>query len=98
MKISMSVKIGVIGGTGFYQMEGLTDIDEMDVDTPFGKPSDPLTLGTIEGKRVVFLPRHGIGHRLLPSEINVRANIYIPKEGGDRFRISCNWSAPSLGI
>ena len=84
----MSVKIGVIGGSGFYQMEGLSDIEEVDLDTPFGKPSDSLILGTIEGKRVVFLPRHGVGHRLLPSEINVRANIYALKSLGVEWIIS----------
>ncbi|MCH8289920.1 S-methyl-5'-thioadenosine phosphorylase [Candidatus Poribacteria bacterium] len=84
----MSVKIGVIGGTGFYEMEGLADIEEVDLDTPFGKPSDSLTLGTIEGKRVAFLPRHGNGHRLLPSEINVRANIYALKSLGVEWIIS----------
>jgi 5'-methylthioadenosine phosphorylase len=84
----MNVKIGVIGGTGFYQMEGLTEIEEIDLDTPFGKPSDPLTLGTITGKRVAFLPRHGVGHRLLPSEINVRANIYALKSLGVEWIIS----------
>ena len=78
----MSVKIGVIGGSGFYQMEGLTNVEEIEVDTPFGKPSDLLVLGTIEGTRIVFLPRHGVGHRLLPSEINVRANIYALKSLG----------------
>ena len=84
----MSVKIGVIGGSGFYQMEGLSDIEKIDLDTPFGKPSDSLILGTIEGKRVVFLPRHGVGHRLLPSEINVRANIYALKSLGVEWIIS----------
>ena len=84
----MNVKIGVIGGSGFYQMEGLTDIENIDVDTPFGQPSDSLTVGEIEGKRVVFLPRHGVGHRLLPSEINVRANIYALKSLGVEWIIS----------
>ena len=84
----MSVKIGVIGGSGFYQMEGLSDIKKIDLDTPFGKPSDSLILGTIEGKRVVFLPRHGVGHRLLPSEINVRANIHALKSLGVEWIIS----------
>ena len=84
----MSVKIGVIGGSGFYQMEGLSDIEEISLDTPFGKPSDSLILGTVEGKRVVFLPRHGVGHRLLPSEINVRANIYALKSLGVEWIIS----------
>ncbi|MDE0043347.1 MAG: S-methyl-5'-thioadenosine phosphorylase [Candidatus Poribacteria bacterium] len=84
----MSIKIGVIGGSGFYQMEGLSDIEEINLDTPFGKPSDSLILGTIEEKRVVFLPRHGVGHRLLPSEINVRANIYALKSLGVEWIIS----------
>ena len=86
----MSVKIGVIGGSGFYQMEGLTDVEEIDVETPFGKPSDSLILGTLEGTRVVFLPRHGVGHRLLPSEINVRANIYALKSLGVEWVISAS--------
>ena len=84
----MSVKIGVIGGSGFYQMEGLSDMEEIDLDTPFGKPSDSLIVGTVEGKRVVFLPRHGVGHRLLPSEINVRANIYALKSLGVEWIVS----------
>ena len=86
----MDVKIGVIGGTGFYQMEDLTEIEEIQVDTPFGKPSDSLTLGTIEGKRVAFLPRHGVGHRLLPSEINARANIYALKSLGVEWVVSAS--------
>jgi 5'-methylthioadenosine phosphorylase len=86
----MDVKIGVIGGSGFYQMEELTDIEEVDIDTPFGKPSDSLTLGTVVGKRVVFLPRHGAGHRLLPSEINVRANIFALKSLGVEWIISAS--------
>ena len=73
------MRIGIIGGSGFYQMDGLTDIEEITVETPFGKPSDALILGTLDGKPVVFLPRHGVGHRILPSEINVRANIYALK-------------------
>ncbi len=86
----MSVKIGVIGGSGFYQMEGLTDVEEIEIETPFGKPSDSLVLGTLEGTRVVFLPRHGVGHRLLPSEINVRANIYALKSLGVEWVISAS--------
>ncbi|MCG9131602.1 S-methyl-5'-thioadenosine phosphorylase [Candidatus Poribacteria bacterium] len=73
------MRIGIIGGSGFYQMEGLTDIEEIEIETPFGKPSDALILGNLDGKSVVFLPRHGVGHRLLPSDINVRANIYALK-------------------
>ena len=73
------MRIGIIGGSGFYQMEGLTDIETIDVETPFGPPSDSVVLGTLDGKPVAFLPRHGVGHRILPSEINVRANIYALK-------------------
>ncbi|MFC1898892.1 S-methyl-5'-thioadenosine phosphorylase [Chloroflexota bacterium] len=75
-------KIGVIGGTGLYDIEGLTDIEEVSIDTPFGKPSDSITIGTLEGKRVAFLPRHGKGHRISPSEVPVRANIYALKSLG----------------
>ncbi len=86
----MSVKIGVIGGSGFYQMEGLTDVEQIEVETPFGKPSDALVSGILEGTRVVFLPRHGVGHRLLASEINVRANIYALKSLGVEWIISAS--------
>lgn len=82
------MRIGIIGGSGFYQMDGLTDIEEITVETPFGKPSDALILGTLDGKPVVFLPRHGVGHRILPSEINVRANIYALKSLGVEWLIS----------
>src|SRR5262252_3919037 len=71
--------IGVIGGSGLYSMSGLTDMREIRVKTPFGDPSDAIVLGTLEGKRVAFLARHGRGHRILPSEINFRANIYAMK-------------------
>ncbi len=71
--------IGIIGGSGLYQMSGLTDVREVKVKTPFGNPSDALAVGTLEGKRVAFLARHGHGHRILPSEINYRANIYAMK-------------------
>lgn len=74
--------IGVIGGSGLYEMEGLTDVQSMKVSTPFGDPSDAYITGTLNGVRMVFLPRHGKGHRLLPSEINYRANIYGMKEFG----------------
>ncbi len=70
-----SVTIGIIGGSGLYHMAGLAETHEMRVKTPFGEPSDALVLGTLEGRRVAFLSRHGRGHRLLPSEINYRANI-----------------------
>jgi len=62
-------RLGVIGGSGLYQIEGLTDVEEVRVKTPFGDPSDAIVLGTLEGERVAFLPRHGRGHRILPTEI-----------------------------
>jgi 5'-methylthioadenosine phosphorylase len=71
--------IGIIGGSGLYSMGGLTNTKEVRVKTPFGDPSDAIVLGTLEGKRVAFLARHGRGHRILPSEINYRANIYAMK-------------------
>jgi 5'-methylthioadenosine phosphorylase len=74
--------IGVIGGSGLYEIEGLTDVSEEIVETPFGKPSDCLIRGTLGEVEMVFLPRHGRGHRLLPSEVNYRANIYALKTLG----------------
>ena len=75
-------KIGIIGGSGLYNIEGLTNVQEIEVSTPFGKPSDNFTSGSLEGKDVVFLPRHGKGHRINPSEINYRANIFAMKKLG----------------
>ncbi len=72
----MPVEIGIIGGSGLYDMAELTDREEKRVSTPFGDPSAPYLLGRLGGKRVAFLARHGVGHRLLPSELNFRANIY----------------------
>ena len=72
-------KIGVIGGSGLYQMAGLTEIEEVILSTPFGDPSDAFIIGTLAGERVAFLPRHGRGHTLLPTEIPFRANIYAMK-------------------
>jgi 5'-methylthioadenosine phosphorylase len=72
-------QIGIIGGSGLYQMEGLTDVREVSVETPFGAPSDNFILGTLEGVRVVFLARHGRGHRITPTELPFRANIYAMK-------------------
>lgn len=69
-------QIGIIGGSGLYEMEGVRVIDEAEVPTPFGDPNDKFTIGEIEGVRVAFLARHGRGHRALPSEINYRANIF----------------------
>src|SRR6266403_2194762 len=74
--------IGIIGGSGLYSMAGLKDTREIGVKTPFGEPSDAIVLGTLEGKRVAFLARHGRGHRILPSEINFRANICAMKQLG----------------
>jgi len=71
--------IGVIGGSGLYAMSGLTNTREVRVNTPFGDPSDKIVLGNFEGKRVAFLARHGRGHRILPTELNFRANIYAMK-------------------
>jgi len=71
--------IGVIGGSGLYSMSGLTDTRELRVKTPFGEPSDAFVVGSLEGKRVAFLARHGRGHRFTPSELNYRANIYAMK-------------------
>ncbi len=76
------VRIGVIGGSGLYKMEGLTRIRAMKVATPFGKPSDDFIIGTLEGRRVAFLPRHGRGHRIMPTDINYRANIFGMKKLG----------------
>jgi 5'-methylthioadenosine phosphorylase len=75
-------EIGIIGGSGLYSMPGLTGVHEERVDTPFGNPSDAFVLGELEGRRVAFLARHGRGHRILPSEINFRANIYALKKLG----------------
>src|SRR5687768_4860189 len=70
------ISIGMIGGSGVYQMEGLTILDERTVETPFGAPSDPYVIGEVDGVQVAFLARHGRGHRFTPSEVNYRANIY----------------------
>ena len=83
-----SVKIGVIGGSGVYQMEQLENVQEIEVDTPFGKPSDNIIIGTLVGQRVAFLPRHGRGHRITPTELNSRANIFAMKKLGVEFLIS----------
>lgn len=72
-------EIGVIGGSGLYSMDGLSDTREVRIKTPFGDPSDAFVIGTVEGKRVAFLARHGRGHRFLPTELNFRANIYAMK-------------------
>ncbi len=81
-------EIGVIGGSGVYQMEGLADVERVELTTPFGAPSDAYVVGSIAGARVAFLPRHGVGHRLNPSEVPSRANIYGFKQLGVRYLIS----------
>ena len=78
-RVNTPAEIGIIGGSGLYSMNGLTKTREIHVKTPFGEPSDAIVLGTLEGKRVAFLARHGRGHRILPSEINFRANVYAMK-------------------
>jgi 5'-methylthioadenosine phosphorylase len=83
-------KIGVIGGSGLYDMEGLTDKEELELDTPFGKPSDTITVGKLGETGIAFLPRHGQGHRLLPSEVPYRANIYALKSLEVEWLISVN--------
>lgn len=74
--------IGIIGGSGLYNIEGIKEVKSISVDTPFGKPSDNFTIGILEGRKVAFLPRHGKGHTILPSELNFRANIYGMKKLG----------------
>jgi 5'-methylthioadenosine phosphorylase len=83
-------QIGIIGGSGLYDMAGVTDREEVKVTTPFGEPSAPYLLGTLRGKRVAFLARHGGGHRVSPSELNFRANIYGMKTLGVEFILSAS--------
>ena len=82
--------IGILGGTGLYEIEGIRDVREVRLSTPFGKPSDAYVIGTLEGKRVAFLGRHGRGHRFLPAEVNYRANIFGFKLLGVERIISVN--------
>lgn len=81
-------KVGVIGGSGLYEIEGLADIETVSIDTPFGKPSDDIVVGTLSGVRVAFLPRHGRGHRISPSELPARANVWAMKALGVTHLIS----------
>lgn len=85
-----SVKVGILGGTGLYQIEGLKNIESLELDTPFGQPSDSYLIGEMEGVKVAFLSRHGRGHRLLPAEVNYRANIFGFKILGVERLISVN--------
>lgn len=76
------INLGIIGGSGMYQFSALKDVKTVEVDTPFGRPSSPIVIGTLSGKRVAFLARHGIGHFISPTEVNYRANIYAFKSLG----------------
>jgi 5'-methylthioadenosine phosphorylase len=82
--------VGIIGGSGLYAMEGLRNVKEARLKTPFGPPSDAFVTGTLEGRRVAFLARHGRGHRIMPSELNFRANIYAMKVLGAEWIISAS--------
>jgi 5'-methylthioadenosine phosphorylase len=84
----MTVKIGIIGGSGLYKMGIIDNVEEIDVDTPFGKPSDKVTIGKISGVEVAFLPRHGKGHALAPHKVNYRANIFAMKECSVEYLVS----------
>ncbi len=86
--MSQTSKIGIIGGSGLYQMPELENVREQEVDTPFGKPSDAFIIGELEGVTVAFLPRHGRGHRLTPTELPFRANIYAMKLLGVEYILS----------
>src|SRR5215471_14589851 len=84
------VRIGIIGGSGLYQMDGLTNAEDAAIKTPFGKPSDLYRIGMLEGRKVAFLARHGRNHSILPSELNFRANIYGFKKLGVEWIISAS--------
>jgi 5'-methylthioadenosine phosphorylase len=88
--INNNPKIGIIGGSGLYKMEALQDIEERRIDTPFGAPSDAFIIGSLDGSRVAFLPRHGRNHHLLPTELPYRANIYAMKSLGVEYVISAS--------
>ncbi|MEA5567925.1 S-methyl-5'-thioadenosine phosphorylase [Anabaena sp. UHCC 0399] len=85
-----NAKIGIIGGSGLYKMEALKDVEEAQIETPFGSPSDALIMGSLDGVRVAFLARHGRNHTLLPSELPFRANIYAMKQLGVEYLISAS--------
>jgi 5'-methylthioadenosine phosphorylase len=86
----MEIDIGIVGGSGLYDMEELTGREERRIETPFGEPSGPYVIATLRGRRVAFLARHGAGHRLLPSELNFRANIYGFKTLGVQWLLSAS--------
>jgi 5'-methylthioadenosine phosphorylase len=85
-----TVKIGVIGGSGLYKMDGLADVEEIAISTPFGDPSDKFIIGTLAGQRVAFLPRHGRNHAISPTELNSHANIWAMKSLGVKYIIGVN--------
>ena len=86
----MNIDIGIMGGSGLYKMDALTDVKEIAIDTPFGPPSDVVVTGVLSGVRVAFLARHGRGHHLLPSELPFRANVYAMKTLGVKYLISAS--------
>ena len=88
--MASDIRIGIIGGSGLYQMDGLTNIEEVEVETPFGKPSDAYRIGTLDGRNVAFLARHNRNHSILPSELNFRANIYGFKKLGVEWILSAS--------
>src|SRR2546427_9187356 len=88
--MATETRIGIIGGSGLYQMNGLTSIEEVELETPFGRPSDAYRIGTLEGKRVAFLARHNRNHTISPSELNFRANIYGFKKLGVEWILSAS--------
>jgi 5'-methylthioadenosine phosphorylase len=86
--MSADVSLAIIGGSGLYSMPGLQEVEEIAVDTPFGKPSAPIITGTLDGHRLAFLVRHGLGHTITPGEVNYRANIYALKSIGATMVVS----------
>jgi 5'-methylthioadenosine phosphorylase len=88
--VNDTIQIGIIGGSGLYDMADLTDREERQVRTPFGEPSGPYIIGTLRGRRVAFLARHGIGHRYMPTELNYRANIFGMKTLGVEYILSAS--------
>jgi 5'-methylthioadenosine phosphorylase len=90
LKTMSDVKIGIIGGSGLYKMDALKNVQEMEIETPFGKPSDAFIIGELDGVKVAFLARHGRNHTLLPTELPFRANIYAMKKLGVEYIISAS--------
>lgn len=90
MRMGMNIDIGIMGGSGLYQMEALADVEEVTIETPFGPPSDAVVTGVLNGVKVAFLARHGRGHHLLPSELPFRSNVYAMKVLGVKYLISAS--------